>query len=161
MQNSMTVANAIACAVAARMNCVRNANNEWQKKWGERLTQLEGCLPSGSGVDRGTTIPREQFASPEVKLTFVMDFHHMNDGGMYDGWTDHILYVQPTFGNDFHIRVTGRDRNGIKEYLADLLADALRKEAPPYPWAMGEEVTDKIMMQRNALPRLNAHGDSV
>jgi hypothetical protein len=43
----------------------------------------------------------------------------MNEHGMYDGWTRHAITIRPTF-DGIDVRIGGRDRNGIKEYLADV-----------------------------------------
>lgn len=72
--------------------------------------------PSGSGVDAGINLQEE---SKPQKLVFSCDFHHMDDQGVYDGWTAHNAIVTPTFGG-FDVRITGRDRNGVKDYLAGL-----------------------------------------
>ena len=79
-------------------------------------------LPRGSGVDCGTTIVWSK--TDRSKITFEVSFHHMDEHGGYDGWTEHLVIVTPEF-DGINIRVTGRDRNGIKEYLADLYHDAL------------------------------------
>jgi hypothetical protein len=55
-------------------------------------------------------------------------FHHMNENGMYDGWTDHQIIITPSFISGFDIRVTGRNMKGIKEYLIDLFHYVLSKE---------------------------------
>ena len=46
----------------------------------------------------------------------------MNDDGYYDGWTDHILTVTPNLGGYPDMKISGRDRNNIKEYLYDTLS---------------------------------------
>jgi hypothetical protein len=51
----------------------------------------------------------------------------MDKTGMYDGWTNHSLIVKPSF-DGLNIRVTGRNKNYIKEYLADLFYEALTQE---------------------------------
>jgi hypothetical protein len=94
-------------------------------------------LPSGSGVDLGTKIGWH-VAKASSNLVFQMDFHHMTGDGVYDGWTEHMVYVTATFGKSFDMRCTGRDRNNIKDHLCEMLATALRAEAPPYPWDKSE-----------------------
>ena len=83
----------IASIVQANNNCEKAGNGEWFDKHHERLAKLIDLLPSGSGIDCGTRIEID-ICRPE-KLVFTLGFHHMNDGGMYDGWTDHILTVTP------------------------------------------------------------------
>jgi hypothetical protein len=81
-------------------------------------------LPRGSGFDNGTTLnfdmsekAGDPLACPHL-LVFDTSFHHMDDQGGYDGWTEHKVIVSPTFLGPV-LRVTGRDRKGIKEYIAD------------------------------------------
>jgi hypothetical protein len=44
----------------------------------------------------------------------------MNEGGYYDGWTEHQVIITPSLQHGFDVRVTGQDRNEIKDYLAEL-----------------------------------------
>ena len=120
---------AIARAVDARDRCDLEQNHPWSPIWRERIEKMLACLPSGSGWDHGTKLAK---STPE-RLVFYGSFHHMNDAGMYDGWTDHEIIVTPSLTYRYNIRVTGRDRNGIKEYLGDLFSDALAGAAPEFP----------------------------
>lgn len=86
------------------------------------LEAIEHWLPSGSGVDNGSTIDRD--ASTPVKIVIQTAYHHMNENGYYDGWTEHKITVTPTFSS-FDIRVSGSNRNEIKDYLADCFMSAL------------------------------------
>lgn len=75
-------------------------------------------LPHGSGVDCGTKIDRDWGHKHNFRKGFrlSMSYHHMNDGGYYDGWTEHVVTVTPSWGG-IDLAISGRDRNGIKEYL--------------------------------------------
>lgn len=73
-------------------------------------------LPSGAGIDNGTKIDRDK--STEDKLVLSCGYHHMNDVGMYDGWTEHVITILPSFSG-ITISVSGRNRNDIKDYLAE------------------------------------------
>jgi hypothetical protein len=94
--------------------------------WESRIKLFESHLPSGSGFDNGTKINFE--LSHEDKLVFETSYHHMNDGGFYDGWTHHVVTVVPSLTCDFHIRVSGINRNQIKDYIAEVFEHALRQE---------------------------------
>ena len=83
-----------------------------------RIDELMQDAPSGSGIDAGTALARD-LSKPD-RLVFTTSFHHMNEVGMYDGWTHHNVVVTPSLAHGYCIRVTGRDRNGIKDYLADV-----------------------------------------
>jgi hypothetical protein len=45
----------------------------------------------------------------------------MNEGGMYDAWTEHTIRVRPSLSSGFTLTISGRDRNEIKEYLHELI----------------------------------------
>lgn len=81
------------------------------------------CLPSGSGIDNGIHVDLHKSTNDKIVLTFA--YHHLNDGGYYDGWTDHTCIVRPDLQSDIRLRITGRNRNGIKDYLYDTLQQAL------------------------------------
>jgi hypothetical protein len=113
-------------AVQARLHCLSSNANESQAghvgTWDERIEQLLTLMPSGSGWDMGTKIDLD--ASHATKLVFYGEYHHMNDGGYYDGWTAHTITVTPSF-HGINIRVSGRNRNDIKDYLAETFDYAL------------------------------------
>lgn len=89
-----------------------NANAQWGDIASARLAQLVNMLPSGSGIDNGT----ELVSASATKIVLSAGFHHMNDGGFYDGWTEHRITIRPTF-DSLDISISGRNRNDIKEYL--------------------------------------------
>lgn len=107
----------LAQAVQARKACQVSGNTEWFDKWTEKIKLIEGLLPHGSGFDSGTKVNLE--ASHSDKLVFETSFHHMTDSGFYDGWTEHTVTVIPAFIGDYHIRVSGRNVNDIKEYIGE------------------------------------------
>lgn len=97
-----------------------SAENAWRNRFANAVNKL----PSGSGFDSGSSIDLD--ASTQSKIVIDTSFHHMTEG-MYDGWTDHKVVVVATF-DGFDLRVTGRDRNMIKEYIGDLFYDVLSEE---------------------------------
>lgn len=118
---------ALARAFGAKLNCEKSGNEKWLHIWADRITTLmRERMPSGSGVDGGTSF--DWHASRENRLVLLLSFHHMNDGGYYDGWTDHTAIIEPDLQCGFTLRITGRNRNDIKSYLADLLHAALSEE---------------------------------
>lgn len=87
------------------------------------LTQQH--LPSGSGFDNGSKFDLD--ASHAGKLVFHTEFHHMNDGGFYDGWTSHTVTVTPSF-TGINMRISGRNRNDIKEAIYEAFDSALKTD---------------------------------
>ena len=114
----------IASLILAIKNCEKSGNEEWADKHETRLRVIEReFLPSGSGVDSGSKINIE--ASTGNRVVIETSFHHMDDGGSYDGWTEHRVIVTPDLVCGFDMRITGANRNEIKEYLGDLFRTAL------------------------------------
>ncbi len=116
----------LASLVQARINCdnATPRNAEWFGRHEDRIEELvKDYMPSGSGVDCGTKMDLD--ASTSDKLVFTTSYHHMNESGMYDGWTEHTVTVTPSLAFGFTLRIGGRDHNDIKEYLRDLFAEAL------------------------------------
>ncbi len=112
--------------VLARLNCIQSNNTEWRDRHEETiLSEVRDTAPSGSGIDSGTTIDLD--ASTGDKLVFTAGYHHMNDGGMYDGWTEHTFTVRPCLAFGFSLTISGRDRNGVKEYLSDIFHEWLNE----------------------------------
>ena len=116
----------LSIAIEARHNCETREprNEEWFVRWTERIEQLcKEFMPCGSGIDNGTTIDLER--SHADKLVFNTHYHHMNEGGYYDGWTDHTVTVTPSLSRAYHIRIGGRDRSQIKDHLHEEFEYAL------------------------------------
>jgi hypothetical protein len=121
-----TVIQELASAIGAYDRCVESGNDEWMQTHLDTINDIaDNYLPHGSGIDNGCSIDLAK--STDKKVVIDTSFHHMNDVGMYDGWTDHTIIVTPCF-DGVDIRVTGRDRNQIKEYLGDIFNDALTME---------------------------------
>lgn len=120
----------LARTMGAIENCKTNPIpesivKEWLVKYHDSLAALvKEYMPSGSGFDNGTRLGE---TSTSEKLVFTTSFHHMNEG-MYDGWTEHTVTVKASLAFGFDITVSGRNRNGIKEHIADCFYEALITE---------------------------------
>ncbi len=116
----------IASALNALSNCIAGNNTAWQSKHEANLhTLAKDFLPSGSGIDCGTKIDIDTSLRQLGRIVLTLSYHHMNECGMYDGWTEHRVIISPSLQFGFDIKIGGRDRNSIKEYLADVLHEAL------------------------------------
>lgn len=111
--------------LAATIGAFKRCSGEWKDKHQDRIDDLMDAMPSGSGFDNGTRLDMD--ASHDDKLVFTTSYHHMNENGYYDGWTDHTVTVTPAF-NGFHIRVSGRNRNDIKDYIGEVFHAVLSEE---------------------------------
>jgi hypothetical protein len=120
----------LASTVDACKTCSKDLPRmaEWYGKHKENILALvHEHMPSGSGFDCGTELAFDE--SHGEKLVFTTSFHHMNDTGYYDGWTEHTIVVTPSFSG-FNLRISGRDRNDIKDYIHDVFSQALKTELP-------------------------------
>jgi len=125
-----TLAQQIATAAVALGNCEISGNVEWRDIWTARLDAIaRNVLPSGSGFNNGTSIDVDNCNG--AKLAFETSFHHMTEHGVYDGWTEHSVLVLPSFVCGFNVKVSGRNRNDIKDYIGDMFAEVLSRE---YDW---------------------------
>ncbi len=121
----------LAMTVEALANCVKHPDDTVRREWAirhrELIEQLMLTAPSGSGIDAGT---KYLDGGPVGRLTFTTSFHHMNDVGYYDGWTEHTVVVTPSLASGIEIRITGVNRNEIKDYLTEVFQEWLRSEVP-------------------------------
>lgn len=91
---------------------------------------LKNHGPSGSGIDCGTKIcwMKTDFTKKE-KIVLIVDYHHMDEYGGYCGWTEHNVVITPTMiGSPFQVKITGKNKNQIKDYLADTFYHWLGQE---------------------------------
>jgi len=95
-------------------------------RWQDKLDAIMKTAPSGSGFDNGTKLE----SISDKRIVFTTSFHHMNEHGYYDGWTDHQVIVTADLRADFDIRVTGRNKRQIKEYIADTFNQWLGENEP-------------------------------
>jgi hypothetical protein len=116
----------IASLLTAIQNCQKHGNTEWEQRHRANLDKIvKNYLPSGAGIDNGTYFDMQD--STPNKLVFRTSFHHMNETGYYDGWTEHKVIATPSFMGRFDLKITGKDRNSIKDYLHETFTDALNE----------------------------------
>jgi len=81
----------------------------------EAYSQL---LPHGSGFDGECYIDVDK--SKENRIVIFFEYHHLNGNGYYDGWTEHKLILTPDFRYGFKMRITGPNKNQVKDYFYDM-----------------------------------------
>lgn len=117
----------LAAWIAETAEWSERAENSPNAQWGpiarKRLDQLVNMLPSGSGIDCGTKL----VSASATKIVLECSFHHMDEHGYYDGWTEHRITIRPTF-DSMDISISGRNRNGIREYLHEIYSLALSEK---------------------------------
>jgi hypothetical protein len=92
-------------------------NYVWSDKEDAARDLVKRYMPNGSGIDAGTEIVWEKCTRD--RLVFSFGFHHMNEHGYYTGWTQHTAVVTVDL-TGLNVKITGRDRNSVKELLHDV-----------------------------------------
>ena len=106
-----------------------NAEDLFKENALDALAYLEETfLPSGSGFDNGTHIITEGVKKGDEKIRIQANYHHMNDTGYYTGWTEHFVTVTPSLDGLLNISVSGRGKDGIKEYILLVFHEVLNRE---------------------------------
>ena len=119
----------LANLIQARMGCIaRNYPHPVISSHDEAISKIMSTAPSGSGFDSGTKLDLE--ASNRNKIVFTTAFHHTNENGYYDGWTEHKITIRPDLIFGFDMKISGRDRNQIKDYIGDVFSAWLEEEVP-------------------------------
>jgi hypothetical protein len=99
----------------------KNVYSDFKDYYEEQVDSMLELLPSGSGIDSGVKFDWQR--STKDKLIFTFGFHHMDEHGGYDGWTEHMLVIRPDLQEGFTLTIGGKDRNHIKEYLYQLFGE--------------------------------------
>lgn len=140
----------LASALQTRAHCQEQANPvmpnsayfaKLAEEWKGYISYLmRNHAPSGSGFDHGTQLDA---SSKDTSLRFLVSFHHMNEGGFYDGWTSHGVIVTPAF-DGIRIAVKGRDRNQIKDFIADTFHLLAAQVVPTFAEWRNAELAKRI-----------------
>ncbi len=106
-------------------NCQKSNNTDWQKNHSYYLDELEkNYLPHGSGIDSGCIINRT-FKKDTVIIN--VPYHLMDENGYYCGWQTYRLIIKPKF-DSLSIKIQGKDKYLLKDYLYDLFDHVLNEE---------------------------------
>lgn len=153
MSRPQTMAAAFESCKAALVNCNKSGNEEWRQRWHTRLNGLVDLIPSGSGIDRGPRAHGSVDVSPQ-EIRFEIGFHHMDDNGHYDGWTDHTVIIRPAF-DGVRVSVSGRNRRDVKDSIHEAMEYAFTRhvawDEPAQRWIV-ESDEDRYRAERRAYP---------
>ena len=123
----MKIYQQLARSLAAMNNCIKSGNKEWETRHFDKIEEIiRNEFPDGSGFDNGTFFDFE-LSTPD-KLVLHTYYCHMNENGYYVDWTDHSIFVTPSLQFGFNLKITGKNRNYIKDYFNELFGDCLNKE---------------------------------
>ena len=116
----------IAQAIQARASCAKDldTHTEWFNRWSDRLQRIEkNVLPSGSGFDSGSKLDLDRSDARRIVITTA--FHHMDENGSYCGWSEHTVWITPSFIGGFDVAVSGRNVRDIKDYIGEVFSTLL------------------------------------
>jgi len=103
--------------LARQIAWYKTAKGEFVQQAEDKIAAMEKQLPYGSGFNNGSHVDFEK--STGEKIVIDTAFHHMDENGYYDGWTEHKVIVVASLMYGFRLKVTGKDRNRIKDYIAE------------------------------------------
>ncbi len=110
----------LANLIQAEKACIKS-NNSFADIHADNIDKMLKELPHGSGLDGGVKLEKDLCTND--KLVFSFSFHHLDENGYYDGWTDHSLIIKPSLMFGYEMKITGRDKNMIKDYLHELFSE--------------------------------------
>ena len=119
----------LANRIIAVENCKKSNNETWEDKHSEVIEYIENnVLPSGSGINSGTTIDLEK--SNRDKLVLIAEYDYMNESGFYMYTIPFVVTVKPSLLFDFELTIKGNfgKQQDIKEYLYDVYREVLSRE---------------------------------
>jgi len=125
----MKVYERLANLIQAYKTNVERNDTIWIERHGDMIQyMIDNYLPHGSGIDGTNSIDLER--SHGEKIVIYTSYHHMDDMGGYSDWTEHVITITPSLVFEINIKVSGRDRNMIKDYLGETFSLALTEELP-------------------------------
>jgi len=100
----------------------RVASQKNTPKKAKELSLLQELLPIGNGIETGCVILLKS-----TKKRIVIETHP-NDSYETSRWTAHQVIITPSFEREINIRITGKNKDNVKDYLHDIFREALMKE---------------------------------
>lgn len=127
-----TIAQEIGKEVEAMENCTKRGKTDCIDDHQEKIEKIiKEFLPSGSGIDYGTTIDYKRTTQNRIVLTSA--YHVMDENGYYAGIIDYRVIITASLAWGFDLNIVGnfasnKDAYGIKDYLFDLYIYKLSEE---------------------------------
>lgn len=118
----------LAQRIQARMNCEKSGNTEWLNKHEAVINELIGMLPHGSGLNYEWELDYKKSHANNIIL--YMSYDTMDEAGYYDIVVNFTLQITPSLisGYDLHIKGNFGKYQDIKDYLYDILHEALNQD---------------------------------
>lgn len=125
---SKTLAQEIQGAISALLNSHKHGSPSSVHYWEDYLTAIEQeFLPHGSGFDSGCVISPDE--STHDFFVINTSYHHMDENGMYCGWSNHRIKVLPSHIHGIDFKIVSQDhrdpydkrKNSLKSYFMDYL----------------------------------------
>ena len=104
----------IASEIYRLQNALENNRQDIAENCYTNFEKLEHCLPSGSGINNGCKIDFQRSKADKIVINFSYDFMR---NGSYDGKFYFTLKAMPSFIYAVDIHISGRDKQGVKDYL--------------------------------------------
>lgn len=117
-------------AVVAYQNCQENNNQEWSKKWQEKIVEYEKMLPLNSGGSFTHLCSVDFDNTNKDVLVLDCSHHYYNNAGYSEGWMEFKVAVRPSLLFDIEIEFVWFERphrsfGDLEEYFEDLFQHGL------------------------------------
>ncbi len=117
---------ALALEIDRRIRGKAKGRVEWEWDATATIDRIMGTAPHGSGIDSGVSLDIDK--STGERLVFTIPYHRMNNEGYYCEWIDYKMTVKPSLRWDYSARIMGRNREGLRDYVADVMDTWLKEE---------------------------------
>jgi hypothetical protein len=115
---NMTISSEFYSELAGNIAWYKTAHADFKEQALDKINKLAEKFPYGSGFNNGCSIDLEK--SNGEKIVIKTAFHHMDENGYYDGWTEHTVIITPSLQYGFNVKVTGKNKNQIKDYIFEI-----------------------------------------
>ena len=118
--------------LASLLKWRKTVNEEYQKQLEDKLDILTNYLPSGSGFDDGSVVDVNK--SNNNKIIIHSAYHHLDNNGFYDGWSNFSIIIKPDLMFGFTLTLIGNTTIrkyfdcDFRNYVIDIFSDTLHKK---------------------------------
>jgi len=113
----------LATLTDARLRCIQMDNKEWEEKHTEKIEEMVKRFPIDDPIF-------DFYESNGQKLVIHSSYHHMNENGFWDGYSDFTIKVTSDLMFGFKLSILGkfpRKYESTKDYLHELISSELDK----------------------------------
>ena len=93
----------LARIIGAYYRSIESKNTLWEEKHEATIRKMEKELPA---VQVSIAVQIDLERSTGERIVLKTAYHHMNENGMYDGWTEHRIIITPSLQYNYNLKIT-------------------------------------------------------